>query len=56
MTWIIARLSEPCSYAGLGVVMNALNHMISTGNFFDPVTWGQIGTGLTAFMLPARKN
>ena len=52
MNWLRARLNEPSTYAGLGVVV------VSLGVLYDalPLVWGGIVAGGMGFVLTDKDN
>lgn len=51
MNWILTRLSEPSSYAGLAAVSVGINNMVTAGGFDYGNALTALG-GLLAFAIP----
>lgn len=53
MRFLIARLTEPCSYAGLGLIVHSITEVCT--NPLDAGAWSAMLSGAVAFVLPAKK-
>lgn len=52
MNWLIKRLNEPSSHAGLGVFAAGLSQVVA--NHSDVTGYIMIASGLGAFMFPEK--
>lgn len=53
MKYLLARLAEPTSWAGLGIAYNSVYHIATTGQTSQPIIAGLIG-GLLAVFMPEK--
>lgn len=49
--WLLNRIKEPSSLAGLGLVYNSLSTILSTGHT-DSALFATILAGIAAFLVP----
>lgn len=52
-TAIIARLSEPSTYAGIGLIIHGIVGLWASKGA-DSAAWGGVGAGLAAVFLPEK--
>lgn len=52
---IITRLSEPSTYAGLGLLLHGIMGLIASKGA-DGQAWGTVGAGLGAVFLPEKNG
>ena len=50
---IVARMTEPSTYAGIGLIFHGIMALIASKGA-DSAAWGGVGAGLAAVFLPEK--
>jgi hypothetical protein len=55
MGWFAARMTEGTSMAGIGIAIDPIMRLVSTGGA-DISAWGQLAMAIAAFCFPEAKK